>query len=73
MLTVSSVIFKILAWLGVILGIISCIAILIKGGTPQVPRWMGFVSLVVWLIYFFIFMSASEIIKLLLEIRSRLK
>lgn len=72
-LPVAPTVFKVLAWLGVALGLISCIAILIGGGTPQAPRWMGIVSLVVGTIYFFLFMVFSEGIRLLLEIKDKVR
>lgn len=66
-------IFKVLAWVGVALGIVSSITILVGAGTPETPRWMGAVALIVGAVYLFIFLVASEIIKLLLEIKEKIR
>jgi len=72
-LPVAPVVFKVLAGIGAILGVVSCIVILVGGGTPETPRWMGIIVLVVGTVYFFIFMVASEVVKLLLDINQRIK
>jgi len=71
-LSVGSVIFKVLAWAAVIVGVISAVVIFIGGGTPQAPRLTGFVGLLLGAVYFFIFYTASEVIKLLLDIVAKI-
>lgn len=66
-------VFKVLAWIGVSLGVISSITIFVGGGVPEVPRWMELVSLVIGALYLFIFLVVSEVIKLLLEIKEKIK
>jgi hypothetical protein len=70
-LQISSVIFKVLAWASVAIGIVSAIIIFIGGGTPQAPRTTGFVGLLLGVVYFFIFYTASCIVSVLLEIRNK--
>lgn len=67
-LKVSSKVFKILAWTAAILGTLGFIIILVSGGTPEAPRFTSVLALAVGAIYFFIFYTASEIIKLLLDL-----
>jgi len=71
-LGISAIIFKIAAVLLPAILLVMAIIIFIGGGTPEAPRLTGLVSLVLGLVYFFIFFTASEVIQLLLEIRSKL-
>ena len=70
-LGVGCLIFKVLAWISVAVGIISAIIIFIGGGTPEAPRATGFIGLLLGLVYFFLFSVASEVISLLLELREK--
>jgi len=72
-LQVAPVVFKVLAWIGVSLGLISALVILLGVATPETPRWMGIVSLVVGILYGFVFLVVSEGIELLLDMNSRIK
>lgn len=72
-LPVASTVFKVLAWIGGVLGVISALIIFAGMGTPETPRWMGLVTLIVGAIYFFIFSVASEVVNLLLDMNSRIK
>ena len=67
-LKISAVIFKVLAWVSVAVGVVSSIVIFIGGGTPDAPRVTGFIGLLLGTVYFFIFFTASEVISLLLEL-----
>ena len=71
LLSISSIIFKVLAWASLAIGIIAAIVIFIGGGTPEAPRTTGFIGLLLGLVYFFLFLVTSEIISLLLEIRAK--
>lgn len=73
LLPIAPGIFKALAWIGVFLGVISASAIFAGGGMPEIPRWMGLIYLVSAAFYFFFFMLASEGIRLLLEIKEKIK
>jgi len=67
----SAIIFKVLAWVSVVVGVISAIVIFVGGGTPEAPRSTGFLGLILGLVYYFIFFTASEVIVLLLELRNK--
>jgi hypothetical protein len=73
LLEVSSLIFKVLAWVSLAVGIVASVIIFIGGGTPEAPRITGFIGLLLGIVYFFIFLVASEVISLLLEIRSKVE
>ncbi|NQT75978.1 MAG: hypothetical protein HQ566_05595 [Candidatus Omnitrophica bacterium] len=70
-LGISVIIFKVLAWVSVVVGVISAIVIFIGGGTPEAPRLTGFVGLLLGVVYYFIFFTASGVISVLLDIRSK--
>ena len=70
-LQVSAAIFKVLAWLSLAIGTISAIVIFVGGGTPEMPRFTGFIGLLLGVAYFFMFLIASEVITVLLEIHSK--
>lgn len=71
-LGISSKIFKVLAWISVAVGVISAVVIFVGGGTPEAPRFTGFIGLLLGVVYFFIFYTTSGVIALLLDIRSKL-
>lgn len=73
LLKVAVGIFKALAWLAAALGLVSGIAIFSGSGAPETPRWMGTIALIVGISYLFSFLVASEVIGLLLEIKTNLK
>jgi hypothetical protein len=73
LLEVSSLIFKVLAWVSLAVGIVASVIIFIGGGTPEAPRMTGFIGLLLGIVYFFIFLVTSEVIGLLLEIRSKVE
>jgi len=72
-LPIAPIIFKVLAYVGAVLGIISALVIFFGAGLPETPRWMGLVTLVVGTIYFFFFTVASEGVRLLLDMNERIK
>ncbi|MFC1666908.1 hypothetical protein ACFL0P_03470 [Candidatus Omnitrophota bacterium] len=71
-LKISSIVFKVLAWVSVALGSISAIVIFIGGGKPEAPRATGLVGILLGVVYFFISFTASEVIVLLLDMHSKL-
>ncbi|MDP2921393.1 MAG: hypothetical protein Q8O12_03385 [Candidatus Omnitrophota bacterium] len=73
LLEVSTVVFKVLAWVSLGIGIVASIVIFIGGGTPEAPRSTGFIGILLGVVYFFMFLVTAEIIKLLLEIRSKVE
>jgi len=68
-LETSSMVFKVLSWVSLAVGIISAVVIFIGGGTPEAPRATGFIGILLGIVYFFIFFVTAEIITLLLDIR----
>ncbi|MBU4149113.1 MAG: hypothetical protein KKB52_02035 [Candidatus Omnitrophica bacterium] len=70
-LQIGAIIFKVLAWASVVIGLVSAIIIFIGGGTPDAPRITGFIGLLLGVVYFFIFYMASCIISVLLEISDK--
>ncbi len=72
-LEISSVVFKVLSWVSLAIGIIAAIVIFVGGGTPEAPKATGFIGLLLGIVYFFMFIVTAEIITLLLEIRSKVE
>jgi len=72
-LSTAAVIFKVFGWISVAIGVISAIVIFVGGGTPEAPRATGFVGLLLGFVYLFICFVVSEVISLLLDIRSKLE
>lgn len=71
-LKLASTLFKVLAWVSVVVGVVSAVVIFIGGGTPEAPRTTGLIGLLLGIVYLFVFLTASEVITLLLDIRSKL-
>ena len=72
-LEVGSIVFKVLSWVSLAIGIIAAIVIFVGGGTPEAPKVTGFIGLLLGIVYFFMFLVTAEIITLLLEIRSKVE
>ncbi|OIO33245.1 MAG: hypothetical protein AUJ70_03570 [Candidatus Omnitrophica bacterium CG1_02_40_15] len=72
-LEISSVVFKVLSWVSLAVGIVAAIVIFIGGGTPEAPKVTGFIGLLLGIVYFFIFLVTAEVVTLLLEIRSKVE
>lgn len=79
-LKIARIIFKVLGWLVLVLGMATGVIILITGGgaaaiTPQgieipaTPKVAGLVFMVMAAIYFFILYTVSEIINILLDLK----
>ncbi|MDP2910890.1 MAG: hypothetical protein Q8N76_00925 [Candidatus Omnitrophota bacterium] len=73
LLEVSTIVFKVLAWVSLAVGIIASIVIFIGGGTPEAPRATGFIGILLGVVYFFMFLVTAEIIALLLDLRSKVE
>ena len=73
LLEVSTIIFKVLAWVSLAVGIVASIVIFIGGGTPEAPRATGFIGILLGVVYFFMFLVTAEIIALLLDIKSKVE
>jgi len=70
-LEISTTVFKVLAWASLAIGIVAGIVIFIGGGTPEAPKTTGFIGILLGVVYFYMFLVAAEIIKLLLEVRAK--
>lgn len=66
----SKVTFQVLGWIAFALSIISGIVIIVTGGTPEAPRLFGAIAILSGFLYLFIFLVASSIIGLLLDIKN---
>ena len=73
LLEVSTIIFKVLAWVSLAVGIVASIVIFVGGGTPEAPRATGFIGILLGVVYFFMFLVTAEIVALLLDIRSKVE
>ena len=73
LLEVSTIVFKVLAWVSLAVGVIASIVIFIGGGTPEAPRATGFIGILLGVVYFFMFLVTAEIIALLLDLRSKVE
>ena len=73
LLKIFSVIFKILAWVIVLVGLVGTVGLFMKGGTPEVPKTMSISILTQSLVLFLVFYTFGEIIRLLLVLEERSK
>ncbi len=65
------VIFKLVAWAALVFGLIGMVGVLMGGGAPGTPRGVSFIILLVSVLYFVIFYTVAEVIKLLLVLEER--
>ncbi len=71
-LRIGKVVFKVLAWVSAVLGLILSVAILAGAGGLDVPRLAGLAWIFIGALYFLIFYVMGEALQLLLEIRETL-
>ena len=69
-LTLAAGVFKVLAWVVIVLGVISYIVIFSTQNSQSTSAWIGAAAVITGVLYFFFFFVASEAIKVLLEIRA---
>jgi len=70
-LSLSSGGLKALAWISLVLGIISAAIAFLEVNKSGAPLWIGVVSLLSGVMYFFVFFIGAEVIKLLLDIHRK--
>ena len=70
-LNAASTIFKVLAWVALVLLVVVGIATVVTGGTQEVPRWTGLIFLVLGGWSFFQLFTFSSLIRLLLDIANK--
>ena len=78
-LQVSTIVFKVLAWVALVMQIIVGLVLIIQGGEPVLiagrpisVRLVGLLNFVTAGLYFFSFWLMSSIVRLLLDIRGQL-
>ena len=71
LLKIFGVVFKILAWVILAVGLVGTVGLFIKSGSSDVPKTMSISILTQSLILFLIFYALGEVIKLLLILEER--
>lgn len=71
-LETSSVVVKVAAWIFLILGLVSGVAMLF-GLVPEYPRWMGIFVLAIYIFFFFFFFLIAKMADLLIKIINEIK
>ena len=79
-LGVSVVVFKVLAWVSLVLQVVVGLILIVGGGEPvpiggvDVPaRLVGILNCVAGAIYFFMLLLAAHVIRLLVDLRNRVE
>ncbi len=72
-LSIAPIVFKTLAWAGLVLSAISVVIIISGMDDSGTPRWMGAITLILGAMYFFIFFVSAEGVSLLLDMNERIK
>ena len=73
-LKMSRKVFTVLAWLALAIGLVSGVIIFINRQGPWEPRLTATaLALIFGVFYFFVFGTVSELIRLLLDIESKVK
>ncbi len=70
-LKIFGLIFKVLAFASVAIGLMTAVGVFVSGGTPEVPRQMSFLFIVGGAFQFFVFYTVGEVIRLLLAIEEQ--
>ena len=70
-LRVIAVLFKVIAWAALLVGIIGAVGLFLSKGNPATPKGVSFVILLVSSLYFMVFFALSEIIHLLFVIEQQ--
>lgn len=72
-LRISGQVFEVLGWVALVLGALFTLVVLIGGGGPDSPRVGGFIGLIAGGLYFLIFRTIGSVVRLLLDLESRIK
>lgn len=70
-LKIFSLIFKVLAFASVAIGLITAVGVFVSGGTPEVPRQMSILFVVGGAFQFVVFYTVGDLIRLLLAIEEQ--
>lgn len=68
LLRIFGVLFKGVAWAALVVGIVGAVGVLVGGGTPQAPRSISMAIFLSSALYFILFYTLGEIIRLLLVV-----
>ncbi len=71
-LKVSSAVVKMAAWIFLFFGLVGGVAIVL-GFVSEYPRWMGAVTLALYVFFFFLFFLIAKIADLLIKIINEIK
>ncbi len=72
LLKVFGVVFKVFAWIILIIGLVGTVGLFIKGASPEVPKTQMIISILTQsLVLFLVFYALGEVIKLLLVLEER--
>lgn len=72
-LKASGRLFDILGWVALILGGVASLVLLAGGGGPDAPRGASILGILIGGVYFLIFKTIGGVVRLLLDIESRIK
>ena len=70
-LKTASLVFRVLAWVILVLLVVVGIATIVTGGTEEMPRWTGLIFLVLGAWSFFQLFTFGSVIRLLLDVAQR--
>jgi hypothetical protein len=63
-----NLVFKIFAWVAAALGVLFFVVILVGGGSPEAPRGVSVLALVLGFFYFVFFYAVAEVLRLIVRI-----
>ena len=72
-LKIFGIVFKVFAWVILVVGLIGAAGFFVKGGTSEVPKTISISILTQSLVLFLVFYAFGEVIKLLLVLEERTK
>ncbi|MFH1858135.1 MAG: hypothetical protein ABH845_04460 [Candidatus Omnitrophota bacterium] len=72
-LKASGKIFDLLGWIALVVGTVVTLMVLLGGGRPEAPRIAGIAGIFLGGVYFLIFRTIACVVRLLLELESRIK
>lgn len=70
-LKIFGLIFKVLAFASVVIGLITAVGIFVSGGTPEMPPQTGLLLVVGGVFQFLVFYTVGDLIRLLLAIEEQ--
>ena len=71
LLKIFGLLFKVMGWAALVVGIVGAVGVLVGGGAPQTPRAVSLAVFLSSALYFILFYTLGEIIRLLLAIEAQ--